>query len=51
MLEAVIAYVSGMVIHIGTSFIMKPTKGMRMTNEEIISVSLMVAVAIMLYLR
>lgn len=45
-LEAVIAYVSGMVIHIGTSFIMKPTKGMRMTNEEIISVSLMVAVAI-----
>lgn len=45
-LEAIIAYVSGMVFRLGTSFIIKQPKGMKMTNEEIISVSLMVAVFI-----
>lgn len=45
-LEAVIVYISGMIFRMGTGFILKQDKGMRMANEEMISLALMVAVAI-----
>src|SRR5690554_3751466 len=45
-LEAIIAYVSGMIFSLGTGFFLKQPKGMKMTNEEMISLSLMVAVLI-----
>lgn len=45
-LEAVIAYVSGAIFSLGTGFLMKQPKGTKMTNEEMISLSLMVAVII-----
>ncbi|TAH71556.1 MAG: stage II sporulation protein E [Anaerolineaceae bacterium] len=45
-LEAIIAYVSGMIFSMGTGFIIKQPKGTKMTNEEMISLSLMVAVII-----
>ena len=45
-LEAIIAYVSGMIFNMGIGFIVKQPKGTKMTNEEMISLSLMVAVII-----
>lgn len=45
-LEAVIAYVSGVIFSLGTGFLLKQPKGSKMTNEEMISLSLMVAVII-----
>lgn len=45
-LEAVIAYVSGVIFSLGTGFLIKQPKGTKMTNEEMISLSLMVAVII-----
>lgn len=45
-LEAIIAYVSGVIFSMGTGFLLKQPKGMKMTNEEMISLSLMIAVAI-----
>jgi stage II sporulation protein E len=45
-LEAIIAYVSGILFSMGIGFIIKQPKGTKMTNEEMISLSLMVAVLI-----
>lgn len=45
-LEAIIACISGMVFSMGIGFIVKQPKGSKMTNEEMISLSLMVAVII-----
>lgn len=45
-LEAIIVYVSGMIFRMGTSFILKAPQGTRMTNEEMISLSFMVAAII-----
>ncbi len=45
-LEAVITYVTGMIFPIGINFILKQSKGAKMTNEETISLSLIVAVFI-----
>jgi stage II sporulation protein E len=45
-LEAIIAYISGILFSMGMSFLSKQPKGSRMTNEEMISLSLMMAVLI-----
>ncbi len=45
-LEAVIAYVSGVIFSQGTGFLIKQPKGTKMTNEEMISLSIMVAIII-----
>lgn len=45
-LEAVIAYVSGVIFSLATGFLMNRPQGTKMTNEEMISLSLMVAVMI-----
>lgn len=45
-LEAIIAYVSAVIFSMGTGFLIKQPKGMKMANEEMISLSLMVAVII-----
>ena len=45
-LEAVIAYVSGVIFSLATGFLMNRPQGTKMTNEEMISLSLMVAVII-----
>ena len=45
-LEAIIAYISGIIFSMGIGFIMKQPKGTKMTNEEMISLSLMIAVLI-----
>jgi stage II sporulation protein E len=45
-LEAIIAYVSGILLSMGIGFIIKQPKGTKMTNEQMISLSLMVAVLI-----
>ena len=45
-LESIIAFVSGIIFSMGIGFIMKHPKGAKMSNEEMISLSLMVAVVI-----
>ena len=45
-LEAVIAYISGVIFSLATGFLMNRPKGTKMTNEEMISLSLTVAVMI-----
>ena len=45
-LEAIIAYISGMIFRMGTGFILKQPKGAKMTSEEMISLSIMFAVII-----
>ena len=45
-LEAIIAYISGILFSMGIGFVIKQPKGTKMTNEEMISLSLMVAVLI-----
>lgn len=45
-LEAVMAYISGMIFHMGTGFLKRQPKGNKMNNEEMISLSLIVAVII-----
>lgn len=44
--EAVIAYISGVVFSMGIGFITRQPKGSKMTNEEMISLSIIVAVII-----
>lgn len=46
LLEIIIAYISGVIFSMGTSFLLNQPKGTKMTNEEMISLSLMVAVII-----
>ncbi len=45
-LEAIIAYVSGIIFSIGIGFIIRQPKGSKMTNEEMISLCIMLAVII-----
>lgn len=45
-LEAIIAFVSGALFSMGIGFIVKQPKGAKMTNEEMISLSLMMAVLV-----
>ena len=45
-LEAVIAYVSGLIFSMGIGFVIKQPKGSKMTNEEMISLSIIMAVVI-----
>lgn len=45
-LESIIAYVSAIIFQLGTDFIIKRPKGTKMTNEEMISLSILVAVII-----
>lgn len=45
-LEAVIAYVSGLIFSMGIGFVIKQPKGSKITNEEMISLSIIMAVVI-----
>lgn len=45
-LEAIITYISGMIFSMGIGFILKQPKGRKMANEEMISLSIMVAIII-----
>lgn len=45
-LEGVIAYVSAMIFHMGTEYLLKRTKGMKMTNEEMVSLAIIMAVIV-----
>jgi stage II sporulation protein E len=46
LMEAIIAYVSGLIFSIGIGFIAKQPKGTKMTNEEMISLSVMISLLI-----
>lgn len=45
-LEVVIAFVSGMIFRMGTGFLLNQPKGTKMTNEEMISLAIVVAVVV-----
>jgi len=45
-LESIISFVSGMIFRTGTGFILKQPKGMKMTNEEMVSLAIIVAVVV-----
>lgn len=45
-LEAIIAFVSGMIFRMGTGFLLKQSKGSKMSNEEMVSLAIIVAVTV-----
>ena len=45
-LEAIITYISGMIFSMGIGFILKQPKGRKMANEEMISLSIILAIII-----
>ena len=45
-LEGVIAYVSALIFYMGVGFLLRKSKGMKMTNEEMVSLAIIMAVIV-----